>query len=585
MAGLREATPEEIAQVEAARNVEQDVAVRQALEAGPTEEAPETGLAEGEVKSVVSDKASRIILELIGMIAAPELAAAKFGAKGMGFLKNVALRGPAAAAGGAAGSLAAEFVDPSEDPLRKAAETAVIGGLGEAGGMALVGGIGKALAPFKNALTPGAGQAMKIVNEGGGTTPADRLVDSNLSSLITNIADAALLGGKDITRVGRKAVDIVQTRIEGFAKGLSGGASREEVGVIIQNAIADGTSAFRSQGAANYRRVDELSVGVAVDITALRKLAQDIRAKIHVGIPSEGTVKVLDDLIKRNDNVMSFEDASVLRSDLLAIGRSSSDLIPGQAQGVAKRLSGFIDDAMKDGAKKFGDVPGSQGQLLQAEWRAANAFWKQGKEVYNNKLIVAMARNDPDAVFEAAIRGQRPVTIRRIRNIITKESPEAWRTIQGRFIDDLILKATGGSDQVVSGTGLLNQLRSFGDEALAEVFTDPGQVTDLKRLFTAMASVQSKEPGLGLAVQLTQAGLLAGIVFPGGPGLETAVPVLLGPALLGKIIASKLGARWLTTGFKAPPGSEAYINAIRRLGVMIAEFGFLSKEEFGTEEE
>lgn len=584
--GFRALTPEERATFEGGQASEQDRLVAESMAPGisPQESGrllSEAGLDTGEVKPLISDKATRIILELAGMVSGSGAAVFFLGSRLAGPISRLALRLGGAGGGGAVGSLVAETVDPSEKPIEEAGKAAAIGMGGELIGAGVAAAGSKIIAPFRKNLMPGAQDAIDVVTEGGGVLPADRLVDSNLSSLITNVADAAFIGGKQFTRTGRAAIDIVESRITALAEGFGQGASKEEVGVIIQNAIDGGTSTFRAATRSAYARVDDLAQGVTVDIGGLRGAAQALRERLSAGIPSEGTMKVLDNILGRNNQVMSFADASILRSDLLAISRGGTELIPGQAQGAAKQLASALDTAMDRAAKVFtggAEAESPQGAALVAEWRAANEMWQVGKEQFNSRLIMSLANSQPEVVFNTAIKNQRPGTIRRVREIVAKENPDAWSEIQGQFLKDLIVNSTKQGEGSISGTSLLNRLRSFGDDSLKELIPDEAVRVDIKRLFGALASVQSKEPGFGLAIQMTQAGTMVAVALPGGPGLGAAAGTMLLPGALGKILTTKNGARWLTTGLTAPPGSAAATDAIAKLTALIQTQDYRSVE-------
>lgn len=307
-----------------------------------------------------------------------------------------------------------------------------------------------------------------------------------------------------------------------------------------------------------------------VDINPTRKLAEQLKSEYAAGLKTvmPEAARVLDDILGRNAPTLSFADAQVLRSDLLAVGRTSTEQIPGRAQATAKQLAAQLDSSMADAATKLGPD-------AIAAWRTANQFWKTGKETFNNRLIKSIAAKDPEAVFQAAIRNGMPGTIRRMRQIVGNDN---WTAIQGQFLADALAKATDTAGEL-SGSGLLRQIKLFegtDGAALREMFPDAAHIHNLKMLANSLRIAQRQQSGTGsVFIQMAQAGALVG-----SPWLHLGVEgtILLGPAVLGKLLTNNTMARWLSVGMTAPAGTEAAITATTKLAAYFTQQGLMNGE-------
>ena len=121
-------------------------------------------------------------------------------------LTNVALRGAGASLGGGLGSLAAEPISPTENPLASAGEAASIGLFGE--------GVGGALTKIGSAMTPvlrqGADVAQKVLQKYGGTlTAGEATVPGVGLQLAEGVARSGVTGRqtfKKLTEINESAI-------------------------------------------------------------------------------------------------------------------------------------------------------------------------------------------------------------------------------------------------------------------------------------------------------------------------------------------------------------------------------------------
>ncbi len=484
--------------------------------------------------------------------------------------RNLLSRMIGAAGGEAIGSVVSETFDPSESPAQSAAAAAALGATGEGVAAGVFKAGQKALAPFKSKLEPGATEAIESVTKRGGIVTPGTALDSRTIDLLENVAEASLFGGGRLQVTKGGARDIAQDIVEDFAGKFRGAGTKEDIGQVVQELIEEGSDAFRAAGRGLFRKVDEVASGLQVDMRATKELAQRVLDKSEGGLGSPGIRRITRTILQKDDSV-PFEVAQELRSDLIAIARQGTELVPAKAQGAGKILSKSVDDQMVSAAKA------SNREEVIAAFREANAFWKQGKATFNSSFIKALARKSPEAVFDAGIKAGRPGTIRTLRETIN--SPDAWKNIQGQFIDDLLRKSADVSG-VVNGGQALRALKRFGDDALRELFPE-GETKRFAQVLKTLSLTESPASAEGtgrMLIQLTQGGALLNLVS-GGPLRGTSTAIILGPPTLARIFTNPTMVKLLTVGLKAPAGSEAVIRASAQLGAALQKEGLLTKVE------
>lgn len=310
-------------------------------------------------------------LSMVGGAAAGALAGppgAAVGAAGgatTGVLRALGVRALGAGIGAAAGSLVAEPLDPSEEPLKRAGITGGTGAAGEAlgvvGNRVLFGGV------FRGSITPEGKHALALGLRG---TPA-QLTRSRALDIMENVAEASLLGGGKIGAARQESVDAAFALVKEFH------ATFPKAGEL----------ATESYTRLLYRLIPDFGV----DITAVKKLAAEVAAQSgQISPGARQLTNIILDLGGSIDttglspsaqkflsaqglNTIPFEQAQRLRSHFLGVSRQiTSELKPHEASSAARRLAGALDDAIEAGA-----TAKSPEALIR--WRTANEFVKQTK--------------------------------------------------------------------------------------------------------------------------------------------------------------------------------------------------------------
>lgn len=498
--------------------------------------------------------ATETVMTTLGGLAVPEAVIPSL-------LAKIAARMGAAALGGAAGSLASEGADPSKEPIKTAAETGALMAAGE-GALGALAPVGKkVLAPMKNLLEEGGQFAVETARAAGKMVLPAQVTKSRALDLAQNAAEVSLIGGGRVLATKREAEELFSKKIEGILDEFTKQGTKEETGAFLQEAIDRGAKFARKTGAGKFQAVDKIVGSELVFLRPLKEAAEKESAKIAKGLSSAsaGTKGIIEDILSKRGFV-SFADAHLLRSDLLAVGRQSTEIIPGKAKGAAQHFANILDGLMEDAAKILDPK-------AAAAWREANEFWRVDVKQFNKTVIKAMATREPEVVFDVAIRKGRPGTIRMVREIVGDE--QKWRAVQGQFLEDVLLRS---SDELgeMSGKKVLRNLKAFGDDSFTELFPDGAARDQLVNLARALDLSQKvgKETGLKLAVRIGQitiiGGILGGAVDPVKAGL-----IFLGPDAIAYALTNKTANRWLTTGLKARPGTALAASAVKNLLVSL----------------
>jgi len=533
-----------------------------------------------------SEKAlGRGSLELTaGVLATLPVPQAKAGA---GFLRMLL-----ASFGEFSGSFGAETFDPTPDPLATAKGAAVRGVVGQGVGEVLTK-IGSKLVRPSESLIPGAKRTAEIIAKGGGRTLPGLISDNRTLDLMQGIADASFFGGATVKRIKQEAIGIVDRAVFDFVgKFRSLGGTKLDTSEVIQDIVKGGITAFGAEARSIARVIDNLSPDPIVNYGAVLSLARKLLRESEAGLGSASSL--VKKVIKKEGNV-TFEDAQILRSELLSVGRTSGPGIfdPKAAATAAKRLAGVVDAAMEKAARGLGTK-----RVLKA-WRDLNAFWKSGADEFNSSLMKTIVDSDPDVVFDTLIKAGKPSNIVRLRNIIVKTEvgfrpktrtgkpasliaaagrSKRWEAIQGEFFRRALSKAT--KDNVLLGNKLVDAIDGFGPAASRELFPVGIKLDDFREFAIALRTSQraAQETTGRVFVQLKQAGAIGqfgGLILgaTGAIGMFPAAMIIIGPAMLGKLFANKTFAKAMTFGLKAPAGSAQMVRALSQAIAVASQFG------------
>lgn len=477
------------------------------------------------------------------------LAGAATGEEPVESVKGAAIEGGLAAAGEGLGSLAAKGLT--------------------AAGRRLAGGLLKPTAE-------GAKAAKIIEAEGGILTPALQS-ESRTAKILESLAESSVLGSGRVSEVRGQAIEAAQGAVERFAKKVGSGLSREDAGVVVQEAIQGKLDAFREVSEQLYGRVDQafddaiqgvlrdagtvvpagerVLAEPAVSLVGVKQAAMRLLKEAQQGIPGAELNKILKQVATKPSTV-SFKGAARLRSDLLKVTRTGTELLGGQAKGAAKQLAGLVDEALERTAADAGP------EVLTA-FRDANKFYQEGAKLFNGKLIRQLSSAKPEAIVSAISKARKPGSIREIRTAIG--NPKAWEEVQGTYLRELLDTSFENSGDIARGTFLSGKrintkLANFGEDALNELL-GPAKLKAFREFTQALETAQ-RRTGSGLSGLNIRGGLE---LYSLGAG---NIALALTPAVLARVLTNPQAIRLLTKGFKAPAGSRQATEAITRLSAI-----------------
>ncbi|MEE8607499.1 MAG: hypothetical protein V3S55_07845 [Nitrospiraceae bacterium] len=456
--------------------------------------------------------------------------------------------------GEAAGSFAAESIDPSESPIASARGAFLTGALSEAGGRFLLGGLSTLFGPKE--LVEGAQQAFRVINAKSGTLTPGRATKSWAQDLVENALEASFIGGKRVRDASETAVDIAGGAAIEFANTFSKNASPADIGAALQLARQGGTDAWRAAGETMAIALDTAIGGARVDNKLVFKAAEKRLKRARAGAQTGPARGLLEEILGK-DRFTSFADAQELRSTLLAIGRKPN-VDPGLVS-VAEELVGVVDNAMEASARAL------EGPAFDV-WRGFNKMWKDGHEKFNNPFMKRLAKLKPEAAFQTLVRGKSPTDITLARTAIDDE--KVWKLFQGGLVRELLFNT-----RTAEVSGAMGRINAFGDAAL-DAATSPAQRKTLRSLARTLQIAEAKRatgstPG-GMIMQFTQAGAIMGLVTNTLTSESTAALTI--PWFAAHVMMQPDVARWISLGIKAPPGSAAAVRSFAQIaGVMVRE--------------
>lgn len=468
--------------------------------------------------------------------------------------------------GGASGDLVESGVESVLD-LEQApdsAKAAFMQAVTEGGEEAAFDAIGNSLfigggALFKS-LRPQAsklGESVKALLEGGGSSASiGQTTDNFLYTGLEKLTRGAFVGGGSFKQLDLAQDDAIvkygQDYIKNFTDVAVDNLTDTAAGKLILDTVKGGKSAHSDAAKLLYAKVDELSGGLSVDVSKVKRIAssriEDMTATGNVGRTTEGG-SLLDNVAGLEDN-LSFEHAQILRSDLLEQGRMLSDTKKDQA--VARNINNMVAEL----DKAFEVVPAGDEALVAL--KKANKFYKFGKKNFNNKLISSMVKREDlvSKIAPSVFRKGNKEEIRALRNAVKVASKldegivfdKVWGDIQGSYLKSLL---PASIDDVLKAP--IRNLHK--DKALRKTLTaafTKEQREGITTMSKAIDEILTKRGASGGLINLRQMGTGAQI-FAGGMASADGqvnmgeVTAILGiPLLFSKIATSpKLAAKWV----------------------------------------
>jgi len=450
-------------------------------------------------------------------------------------------------------------------------------------GRRLIGGVKKTAIPGAKRMSESlAAAGRKLGLKKPITFLPAQFSDDSLIDTFQGIGEGALLG--DAIFQAKRAQKLAGTDIiEGIAENISKGAKArtvDEVASLLVDSIEDRAILHKVAAGKLYSALDVAAEGAKIDMTPIHRLALQKIERFgragNVGISDEvlNNLKRIADIGNETDNLISFETAQDLRSGLLSITRKGGSVLTPDKQAirVGKELTQAMDGAIADTAKSISPE-------VEAMRRQAHRFYKAGKDRFENKTIRTLMKQLDDPALSkpdvANVIFRSRTNINRVRKAAGKD---LFQKAKGAWVQNIIRESMIPDPSDLRGIGdpvgkrILKQFNGIGQEALDIAFTKAEQfnIRDSARI---MAIIQKETGGHAGALRFVQGAALAGVIAaPFVPGEKTGQAIsgssamlLIGPAVLGKLMTKPAFSKLLKEGYRATPGTQQAVAITARL--------------------
>ena len=399
--------------------------------------------------------------------------------------------------------------------------------------------------------------------------------ENQLIDTIQGVGEGSLVGSNVLFQFKRGQKVALKQLEKELAETFLGGAEKRgnaEVGAILFDTITGKQKAFKETASQLYGVVDELAGNVRVGTSTLKNFAQSEidRAAKAAGVGQTPTSRTLLNRIVKLDDTIDFKTAQDLRSGLLDITRKAEAKLTRdpKALGLAKQLSGRVDASMRKAAGE------GTGDLLRA-FNRANNFFKAGRKRFNDKVIERLTRKIVDEPEVAARAIFQPRSSRQIQLVRKVAGKKTFNELRSTWLEQLLKDSASkevGEEGELLGVTFLNKFNNMGDDTLNVIFTPP-QIKQIRDLGKTAAILQKKTGGVGGSLKILQGvaafGLVASPLLPEGEfrrlsGTASGM-ILLGPAVIARMMTNPASARLLSEGFKLGTGTRQGVALTGRL--------------------
>lgn len=459
-----------------------------------------------------------------------------------------------------------------------------IAGIEEAGAELIGRGVGKGLNKLFNPMTsraiPGATRlsemmeesakrmtkeeladlplySQKILRHGVFMTPA-QLTESRGLDFFEKATESTIFGGNRIYQLK----NVLQPKVyQKFAKeGVEtfwDGIRRlppNEVGQAFIDGVNGTLNAKKELGTLAYKHVDDMIKMSGKPSTVDMRLAKRMATRItRAAEPSKGAgsssarMRIAEIVSSWSDEAATFNQAQSMRSDLLEEVYKQEAILGSKnakIKRVAEQLSDAVDRSMEKTAKSISTD-------VYNEWRGANAIWKDRAKLIGNEWLRQISKTAEKYPHKVVNHLYQPYADKQIKLAHSILDNKTKQVLRASWVESLI-KSTESPDGIVIGKRLSNRINDMGEDTIKLIFPDPEHLKIIKDIAKMGEILQSPTGGgAGMLAQLTQASAIRDAVvgLPTGESLsKESSLILLGPAIAGRIIASKTGAKWLSKG-------------------------------------
>lgn len=488
---------------------------------------------------------------------------------------------------GEIGMVAGRGIQSPQD-IRELATDFAIGASSTLGGAAISAAAKPIIAPFKKLLISNFGKLKNVfARVGGRFTPGQATREAGIATIIDfaeEFTEGSVTGSGPIRAFKELQQKKIVKLADDISKSITGNLDNlgdDEIGDFVLGTLKQGSDLHQAAATGLYAQLDTIVGKSRVPTAALKVVANKFNIPEEVGrqfvLSSE--MKEAIQAVNSLGETLSFTETHAIRSGIL---KKIRDLgaTPGksQAAGQLKQLVGTVDEAMANTAKNL------SGDAVNM-WRTANSFVKEGKEIFNNKLLTKILQKktiSPEKIGEKVFARGNIQDIRSLKNALsitaqldpTIATKDVWKAMQAGHLRQLLKPDAQG--QIIGNK-------------LISLFNDPKQLRTLKEIYSAKQLVELKNlakvaqatqrqlrTGGAIAAKIMQIGAAGEIAFNLAQGQSPTEAVfgpggaiLLGPAIFARIATSPTGIKWLTQGFQANLTGRIPSGMLRTLGTLL----------------
>lgn len=477
-------------------------------------------------------------------------------ASGIGIVPGMALAGLGAAGGKAFDEILKNFQGYQIKSPGEVASTlggeAAMAATGELGGRALMGAGRYALGPGARRMTPASEALAASAKDQGFAIRPGAVTDAPILARWEGMIRQIFGDLNEPTNLRAAEAGMARLRGGGQPVGM------EAAGEAVQNAIKKSRVLFSQNMSKMYEKVDDLVGNTPIVPTApVKALASDLlerMPKTAEGVVVGGKDKFLRDIAAMGDQ-MTVTQAQRLRT-MLREASESPDIIPDIARHEARILRKSVDDAF-DAAKNAG---GQQNAQAVALLRQADDAYAKGIRQFDIPVVKSITKDasrgtvDPDMVVDYLIKPDRVVRLRNVKNLVPSGE---WSKVQSAHAEELLSSLVKQTDDplrtIFDGRAFRASLDKYGREVLNEVHGR--NWTDAAYEYANALMLSEKRMGFSGGI------VAANIALHPMQNL----PLLGWLRGLAKVMQSETAFKYLTTGFKLGPNTEAGAAAITRV--------------------
>lgn len=447
--------------------------------------------------------------------------------------------------------------------------------------------IGSGITKGINALVPkvreGAALAQSMLSSKGGGLSAAQASEAPGLNLVEAFSRSGAGGKQTFTNLDKANADALQAIKTELISSISKDPVNDRVaGKLFQDAIAKGDAAHQIAASALYKNFDARAGGLLVDTTPLKVFGETLVTDLQ-RIGNVGKTDAGGQLLNQLSNVpnsMTFADAHALRSNLLALIRDY-------------KAAGTETKAIRNATLALKEVEGAMEQSaknlspdLFNQYRQISAFYKKGKDAFNNDIVSDLLATQPERVGESLFKTgnvseiiQAKASIRQAAAMDKSVDPEkTFSKLQAGYLNQLLTsKSAMNIEGETTAQNLMKELaNSKTSRQFAVMFNSDQREAIASFGRTAFLALRNKPAGFGTLAPILQAaaGLELASQMAGGPSATrspgTDIGILMAPAVLSRLLTNSKLVGLMTRGIQLPAGSPAYLAVLTKISAEAA---------------